>query len=115
MGIGTGMGMGLGPHRKHAICGKVCLHSSQFSQFCQLVTGKEPDPADYVTKFFRGWIVRYTSGDRATDIPEADIFDFWRDRWRESHPAKQADKTDITAKAAERIAANDARYGAAKR
>lgn len=69
------------------MCGKVCLHDSQFSQFCQLVGNASSDPDGYVRVFFRGWMERYaTGGDRASEIPDPDMFDFWRDRWRESHP-----------------------------
>lgn len=86
IGIGIGMGRGLGPHLKHAMCGRVCLHESQFSQFCQLLGSTQADPDAYVRTFFRGWTERYTDGDRAQLLPEPDMFDFWRARWKETHP-----------------------------
>lgn len=99
-----------GPHTRHANCGKVCLHESQFRDFCQRVTHL-PDPDGYVRQWFRTWDDRYVSGDRKDEIIGADMFDFWRQRWAESHPAAAAKPVDITEIARQRIEANQQRYG----
>lgn len=80
MGIGMGRGMGLGPHLKHAACGKVCLHETQFSGFCQRVSHLS-DPDSYVRNWARAVLDRYAD----TTVGD-DMFDFWRKRWKESHP-----------------------------
>lgn len=74
-----------GPHRKHAACGKVCLHTTQFEAFCQRVAHLS-DPGTYVRTWARGVLTRYQEGDRKDAIIGEDMFDFWRDRWAESHP-----------------------------
>lgn len=76
-------------HKNHACCGRVCLHSSQFSTFMQLAANT-PDPDVYVREFFRTWQARYTDGDRSAEVIGADAFAFWRDRWAETHPTVKA-------------------------
>lgn len=104
------------PHKNHACCGKVCLHSSQFEQFTQLA-GSHPDPDRYVRDFFGTWNDRYVKGDRSAEIIGEDGFDFWRARWAETHPSargrQKADAAEAT-KAHERQQAEIAR-GAARR
>lgn len=104
LGIGIGIGIGIGTggppafqnspliargaHKNHAYCGKVCLPASLLESFRQRMGHlPERDAADYVSRFFDGWNARYTSGDRAGVVVGEDAFDFWRDRWKESHPS----------------------------
>lgn len=74
-------------HKTHACCGVVCLHQSQFEGFLQrLAAQPDVDPQKYVRNFFDEWNTRYETGDRSGVIPGQDMFDFWRDRWAETHP-----------------------------
>lgn len=77
------------PHKNHACCGRVCLHSTQFEQFTQLA-GNHVDPDAYVRQFFAGWDDRYVKGDRQTETIGEDGFNFWRNRWAETHPTKKS-------------------------
>lgn len=74
-------------HRNHACCGRVCLNSSQFRQFQQLVSRAELDSDRYVRQWFSGWDDRYQTGDRQNETVGEDPFDFWRQRWAETHPS----------------------------
>ena len=49
--------------------------------------GTDDQRFDYVRRFFHAWDERYTTGDRAGVLIGEDSFDFWRERWAESHPA----------------------------
>ena len=49
----------------------------------------ESEALAYISRFFADWNARYTSGDRAGVIIGEDAFDFWRQRWSESHPQTQ--------------------------
>ncbi len=73
-------------HRNHACCGRVCLHSTQFEEFTKL-SGKADGDA-YVRAFFAQWHARYMTGDRSQEVIGDDPFDFWRQRWAETHPKK---------------------------
>lgn len=75
-------------HRNHACCGRVCLHSTQFEEFVKLA-GK-PDSDTYVREFFATWHARYMTGDRSREVIGDDSFDFWRQRWAESHPTTKS-------------------------
>jgi hypothetical protein len=72
-------------HRQHACCGRVCLHSSQFEQFTRMAP-VNTDTDRYVREWFTAWDTRYQHGDRSTQTISDDSFDFWRARWKESHP-----------------------------
>lgn len=75
-------------HKNHACCGKVCLHCTQFEAFMQLASAK-PDADAYVRAFFGLWHNRYMTGDRRDEIIGEDSFEFWRNRWAETHPTKK--------------------------
>lgn len=82
------------PHKNHACCGKVCLHSSQFETFVKMASS-QADANRYVREFFGVWDDRYQTGDRSAEIIGDDAFDFWRARWSETHPtAKGRRKSD---------------------
>lgn len=74
-------------HRQHALCGRVCLHASQFGEF---VRRRNHDAADAEV---RGWasdvIDDWTSGPHGHTEP-GDQFDFWRLRYAERWPAVDA-------------------------
>jgi uncharacterized protein YdaU (DUF1376 family) len=98
-------------HRNHAYCGVVCLPSAMCDDFIAR-SRHRPDPRAYVSAFFDAWNDRYFSGDRKDVDISGDAFDFWRKRWKETHPeTEQKTVVDMTAKALERITANEARYG----
>jgi uncharacterized protein YdaU (DUF1376 family) len=98
-------------HRTHACCGKMCLHESQYLDFAKRVSHLS-DPTKYVGEWFTLVNARYTIGDRKDQIIGEDMFDFWRKRWEESHPATALKPAvDVVELARKRIDANDARYG----
>lgn len=74
-------------HRTHAMCGLICLPAALFEDFVKRARHR-PDPEAYVTAFVQEWCARYESGDRKTDEIGTDTFDFWRARWKETHPQK---------------------------
>lgn len=106
LGIGIGIGIGIGTggprepvpwqttplipkgaHRNHAFCGKVCFPAPLLEQFtARLAHLSEPEAYAYVSRFFDDWNARYVTGDRAAIIIGEDGFDFWRERWKETHP-----------------------------
>lgn len=74
-------------HKKHAICGRVCLFAAQFNDF---VRRRNHDGAEReVRKWAEGVIDVWTSGQHSADEP-GDPFDFWRDRYAETWPAMKA-------------------------
>jgi uncharacterized protein YdaU (DUF1376 family) len=98
-------------HRNHAYCGVVCLPAAMCDDFIAR-SRHRPDPQAYVSAFFDTWNARYFSGDRKDIDISGDAFDFWRKRWKETHPeTEQKAVVDIAAKALERINADKARYG----
>lgn len=103
--------IGHGFHAKHACCGKMCLPEALYLEFAKRVSHLS-DPTKYVGDWFVLVNTRYTVGDRKDEIVGEDMFDFWRKRWLESHPAVAAKPAvDIVEMARKRIEANDARYG----
>ena len=73
-------------HRKHAICGRVCLHAEQFGEF---VRRRNTDNAD---QEIRAWAARiiddWTTGANA-HVEPGDQFDFWRARYEDQWPSPQ--------------------------
>lgn len=71
-------------HHKHALCGRICLHASQFGEF---VRRRNHDGADAEV---RTWafdvITAWTDGEFGATEP-GDPFDFWRARYAERWPA----------------------------
>lgn len=80
------------------MCGRVCLHSTQFADFVKRASNK-PDPDTYVREFFRTVNTRYTTGERKAELISADGFDFWREQWVEVHPRttgrRKSDDTEL--------------------
>lgn len=71
-------------HKKHAICGRVCLYASQFNEF---VRRRNHDNADTeVRQWAAGVVDAWTSGAFATVEP-GDSLDFWKARYAEQWPA----------------------------
>jgi hypothetical protein len=69
-------------------CGRVCIHESQFAEFVRLWPGDDPDEKATATT---AWVADVNAawgpgGARANDVPQANRFDFWRDRWNERWP-----------------------------
>lgn len=91
------------PHRNHALCGTVCLPAALFDDFVRR-SRHEADPDSYVSQFFHTWETRYREGDRKTIAIGEDAFDFWRDRWTETHPKAVTVKTSTGPSALEILA-----------
>jgi hypothetical protein len=71
-------------HRKHAVCGRVCLHASLFNDF---VRRRNHDHADQeIRAWAEGVVVEWTMGVFQTVEP-GDPFDFWKARYAEQWPA----------------------------
>lgn len=73
-------------HRKHAVCGRVCLHASLFGEF---VRRRNHADADSEVRTWAGAVLSEWS-DRP-DEP-GDPFDFWRTRYEEKWPPVKAKK-----------------------
>lgn len=73
-------------HRKHAHCGRVCLHASLFGEFVRRRNhdGADAEIRDWCMVVEREWAER-------TDEP-GDAFDFWRARYAEKWPPVQSMK-----------------------
>lgn len=73
-------------HKKHVLCGRVCLHAEQFGEF---VRRRNHDGAHAeVLHFAQGVIDEWTTGAHAKHEP-GDGFDFWRARYAERWPAER--------------------------
>lgn len=71
-------------HRKHAVCGRVCLHASLFNDF---VRRRNHDDADQeIREWAAGVVDEWTTGLFQTVEP-GDSFDFWKARYAEKWPA----------------------------
>lgn len=71
-------------HKKHAVCGRVCLHASLFNDF---VRRRNHDNADEeIRQWADGVVDEWTTGTFAT-IEPGDPFDFWKARYAERWPA----------------------------
>lgn len=70
-------------HRKHAICGRVCLPAPLFNDF---VRRRNHDGADAeIRRWAADVLVAWTDGPHATTEP-GDVFDFWKARYAEQWP-----------------------------
>lgn len=76
-------------HKRHAFCGRVCVHASQHNDF---VRRRNHDGAD---EELRTWYLavnaEWMDGAHQADEP-GDPFDFWRARYEERWPALKVDK-----------------------
>lgn len=82
-------------HRKHAFCGRVCLHSEQFGAF---VRRRNTPNADHeIREWAFGIIKDWTDGPNA-HVEPGDSFDFWRARYEDQWPSPpQAGKSKLPA------------------
>lgn len=72
-------------HKRHVVCGKVCLHESQFDEFVRRRSGAREVVRTWAAAVVDDW----TSGAHADDEP-GDAFDFWRARYADTWPASSA-------------------------
>lgn len=100
-------------HKSHACCGTVCLPSALFEDFVRR-SRQHPDPDGYVRQFYREWDTRYAEGDRKAVVISGDGFDFWRARWKESHPevSQINPAKDVLKMAREKLERDQAKWGA---
>ena len=70
-------------HRKHAICGRICLHASLFGDFVRRRNhdGAETEIRDWANAVLDEW----TGGPHRTTEP-GDQFEFWKARYAERWP-----------------------------
>lgn len=72
-------------HRKHAHCGRMCLHASLFSDF---VRRRNTDNAD---QEIRDWAMNvereWGPGGPKAHLETGDMYDFWKARYAEKWPA----------------------------
>jgi hypothetical protein len=94
-------------HKNHVVCGKVCLHASQFDSFVRRRNGDDR----LVRKWAEGVIDVWTKGVHAED-ETGDEFDFWRARYAETWPTSAAAKAAPTAPAPAYVSAKDHPYAA---
>lgn len=73
-------------HRKHAHCGRVCLHAALFGEF---VRRRNHPGAD---REIRDWCAEIEARWSRSDEEPGDSFDFWRARYEEQWPAAKTVK-----------------------
>lgn len=75
-------------HKKHAHCGRCCLHASLFGEF---VRRRNHDNADREIRDWAMDVEREWGGDGPkSKVETGDAFDFWRARYEERWPAAAA-------------------------
>lgn len=72
-------------HRRHVVCGRVCLHESQFDEFVRRRNGAREAVRTWAASVVDDW----TQGAHAAEEP-GDSFDFWRARYAETWPTSAA-------------------------
>lgn len=72
-------------HKRHVVCGRVCLHESLFDSFVRRRNGDR----EAVREWAAGVLGEWTGGAHANDEP-GDEFEFWRTRYAEKWPAADA-------------------------
>lgn len=78
-------------HRKHALCGRVCLHASQFNDF---VRRRNHDGADAEVNTWAFSVIQEWTDGAMKAVEPGDPFDFWRARYDEKWPAPRASTPD---------------------
>lgn len=74
-------------HRKHAVCGRVCLHASLFNDFVRRRNHGDADRE--IRKWAEGVVDEWTTG-AFERVEPGDMFDFWKARYAERWPADKA-------------------------
>lgn len=76
-------------HRKHAHCGRVCLHASLFGEFVRRRNhdGADREVRDWALEVEREW----GPGGIHADTEPGDAFDFWRTQYDLRWPATKVD------------------------
>lgn len=70
-------------HRQHALCGRVCLHASQFNDFVR--RRNHPNADQEIREWAASVLDAWSIGPHAQTEP-GDPYDFWRARYAETWP-----------------------------
>jgi len=90
VGAAAPLTAGLKAHRAHAVCGRVCLHTTQFEEFTRL-SGKPDSEAD---AYVRQWALAVLAAWPESQAIGDDAWAFWRLRWGEAHPSTRKTRAE---------------------